>query len=355
MSCFCSFCLFRLLAIYHIAAATDGTSMCFHFYLSYARFSLKRWRLHFRLSLFFMKCCIREGGVLNHLSTVFTTIRVMAYYVKLLIVPSGLCADYLTFPVSVSIKQSGVILSAGIIACLLYLGFYLVKRLRHVSFGIFLFFITLGPVMNIIPLRILLAERFLYFPLLGYALSLAVLFNFLVIRWRRRPLLKYIVLFFQIAIIFVYSNISMIRNNDWADPIVFNQKILERYPDNYRAATNLAIAYRNIEGNIEKARLQLEKAREIEPDSYKTRELLAACYIQENRFQDAVSELRYVLILRPDYIGAYKLLAYVYIRMGKHAQALKQYRNILVLDQSNEEARDSIKDVERMIHEASGE
>lgn len=283
----------------------------------------------------------------NFYTTFLTMLSGIRYYIKLLLYPVNLCADYLTFPISTSIRDYRVLLSLLIIFGLLMLSLFLRKRLRHISFSFLWFFVTLGPVMNIIPIRILIAERFLYLPSIGYAIAVAVLFKFFSIRYRRSPLFRYGLFSFQVALIFIYSYFTVVRNTDWANEIVFNTKIIEKYPQNWRAHHNLALAYMN-DNELEKAYGEMKITLESRPGHYRTRMLLANYYIQKDRPEDAINELKYVIAIKPDFVNAYKLLASIYITQERYNDAYRQYQKMFAWDVSNREAKEGMARLENI-------
>jgi len=216
-------------------------------------------------------------------TTMLTMANGIVYYIRLLIFPVGLCADYLTFPKAASINNYTVLASIGIISGLLVFGFYLAKRLRHVSFSILWFFITLGPVMNIIPIRILIAERLLYLPIIGYAFFIAVIFRFVTLKFRGNVICRYTLGFVQACLIVVYVFMTIARNDVWSNEIRFCEDIIKKYPDNFRMRSNLSIPYIYKEKDFDRAQEELKKAIHINPDFIQARLLFARNYILMDR------------------------------------------------------------------------
>jgi protein O-mannosyl-transferase len=99
---------------------------------------------------------------------------IFAHYLRLLVVPWPLCADYagyFDFESRTLLPRSpGLLLAVAVSAA----GVALYRRgHRAVAFGIGWFLIALLPVANVIPMPIPAAERFLYLPLVGVALAFA--------------------------------------------------------------------------------------------------------------------------------------------------------------------------------------
>ena len=220
-------------------------------------------------------------------TTFLTMLKGIAHYVKLLFYPVGLCAEYFTFPIATSVRDHTVLLSMALILGLMALGFILAKRSKHVTFAIFWFFITLGPVMNIIPINVLIAERFLYLPSIGFAMAIAVLFKFLFEKFKKKAFLKYAILFVQVIVILLYSYLTMSRNTTWANDEVLSKKILEKYPDNYRIRYNLAVTYMRKDNSLEKAYREIQKTIKIAPDFLPAKMLLYKYYYRTNQREKA--------------------------------------------------------------------
>ena len=114
-------------------------------------------------------------------TTFLTMLTGMLYYIKILIWPFGLCADHLTFPIVKTFSDANVIIPLFAISGLFGAAIlFLKRRPLIVSFGILWFFITFGPVLNIVPLKILIADRFLYLPMIGYCMVLVSLISLLI-------------------------------------------------------------------------------------------------------------------------------------------------------------------------------
>jgi len=275
-------------------------------------------------------------------ATFLTMTTVIVHYLKLLVLPMNLCADHLFFPVSTSMLNLKVIFSLSLICGLLIIGFLFAKKRKHLSFAIFWFFITLLPVLNIIPVKILLAERFLYMPLIGYALATAVIFRLLIIKFADKSIIRYMI-FFSLGILIVfYSYLTMARNTVWADEVVFYEDIVQKYPENNRARFNLSVAYMRRENDLEKAYKEISEVIRIDPDNYRARMLRAAINVQRRNAAEALEELNYVTKLNKDKPEPYLLKAMIYILQGKYDSAYAQYEKMLSMDSSDLRAKNGI-------------
>ncbi|HPM43350.1 MAG TPA: hypothetical protein PLV52_05930, partial [Candidatus Omnitrophota bacterium] len=141
-----------------------------------------------------------------------SALAVLPEYLRLLFYPATLCAFYPSRIVN-SIADPAALSSIALLLTVFASIPFVFKRSRIISFGILWFFITLLPVSNVIPLKALIAERFLYLPSIGFCMILAAILALF-----HRSKTKYIsaaaiILAGSIAI--SYSVRTMTRNEDW--------------------------------------------------------------------------------------------------------------------------------------------
>jgi hypothetical protein len=123
-------------------------------------------------------------------TVVFTMLGVVGLYAELLVAPLRLCHFYDWFIVPFSTSIDGGVIRG--VACLagLGLGFVIALR-RHRPLAIALAWLALAllPMMQLLPMLNVAAERFLYLPSLGYALALGIVGSSL---GRRAPRATYL-------------------------------------------------------------------------------------------------------------------------------------------------------------------
>jgi Tfp pilus assembly protein PilF len=109
------------------------------------------------------------GG--SPLNTFYTMLPVLVRYVELLFWPLHLSPAYAqSFKSGIDLE---VLLSALLLIAIAVSGIYLYRKNRPLCFWLALFFIALLPVSQIIPLVTLMNDRYLYFPMLGFASFMA--------------------------------------------------------------------------------------------------------------------------------------------------------------------------------------
>lgn len=262
----------------------------------------------------------------NPLLTFMTMSNVLVDYIRILIFPIKLCAVGYPIPLVSSIGDVRFIFSiACIIAILASLPFFF-KRHKIVSFAIFFFFITLLPVMNIIPIKALEAERFLYLPSIGFCLLTAYIFSVLGGKLTQ-PLTRRATVAIAIAVVILmgYSTRTILRNEDWKDEIVISRKTVEASPKSAWAL--MALGANLIERDkYAEAIPHLEKAVKLSRGYELARNALGECYLRVGRFQDAINEFEQIVELNPMAVNTRNMLGVAYANLKKYTEAEKQFK-----------------------------
>ncbi len=312
------------------------------------------------------------GG--SFIYTMFTMLKVFVHYLKLLILPLNLCVDYSAFPISRNID----LFSLFIFAVVLLIGVISYKYSRVVTFAIFWFFITLLPVSNIIPIKIPMAERFLYIPSLGFVLLLGLTIK-TALQMATQRLWKGIILSFLLVILAFYSIRTSKRNRDWKDNFTLWKSTVTTCPSP-RAHTNLgielfkrkrfnqaaielkkAISSPNVdspipfiylgdiyteEGIFERAMEEYQKAwylaekggiSDRNPDKlliqqkYHIKTSLGLLYLDQGKLEQAIFELKEAINIKPDNIEAYNDLGLVYMQKNEFDKAISAFKKALTV------------------------
>ncbi|MFQ5900053.1 MAG: tetratricopeptide repeat protein [Thermodesulfobacteriota bacterium] len=285
---------------------------------------------------------IVSGVVLKGIPKFFTMAKGIAYYIKLLVLPINLSADYLTFPVSLSMDWQ-VLLSISILLAMLAAAVISYRYSRIVTFSILWFFITILPVSNIIPLRIAIAERFLYLPSIGFCLLLAVGLTRV---WKVRPLFGKVAAAVFVVITLFYSFGTIDRNRVWKDEYSFWSDLVERFPDNARAHHNLGAAYLG-KGLLNESLKAYQEAIRLAPDYQEAHYHAGDIYRRMGRLEDAVNEYRTALLIDPAYVDVYKGLGLVFYQKGEYDEAISSYKRALEIESDNVDVHYNLANVYR--------
>lgn len=268
-------------------------------------------------------------------TAVFTMFKTIPVYFRLMIFPLNLLYHYNgVLPDANSILDLRVLFSVLFLLAMIGVSFYLKKKYGEASFAILFFFVSLLPVMNLIPTMNFMAERFLY--LSSFALSVIV--SYVLVKYlndKNHNLL--ITLFLLIVVVFGYLTYN--RNLDWknnetlymtadgkdgsvllvnAGNMYANKKNFDEAEKRYRRAIeirdNSVLAHHNlgliflVKGNIDSAEIKFKKGISIDslaPDGYFQ---LANIYRQEGNLPDAISYLEKLQTIVPNYRDSKNML-----------------------------------------------
>ena len=202
------------------------------------------------------------------------------------------------------------ILSLLLVAILAYLAFALYPEYPMISFGIGWFFLSLLPVMNLVPSGILFGERYLYPGSLGFSLILAYMFSIWLKPGPTKENGRYrdIAIGVLILLTVFYGVRTYVRNRDWKDELTFFRKEAETTSASALMNDNLGIVYTKY--NLpEKALESFAKALKIKPDDPVIYFAQGEAFMQLKDFKNAVRSYREAVRLQPEYPEVYYNLA----------------------------------------------
>lgn len=241
--------------------------------------------------------------------TMITMSRGIAYYIKLMLAPYPLSLEYL-FDVSRSISDPRALLSLLLIVSMLTLAWALRGRRPILSFAILFFFVGLGPVANIIPIKAVIQERFMYLSVIGFALAvgdLARLTGPRIINWPW-PLL---------ALCFI----TFLRSQDWRSHRALVSATLKTCPQSARMHYGLGRAYA-ADGEFDKAAGEFHIALSIDPSYDEASSDLGRLALQKGQTQEALANYRKTLQVKVDAGDALFNMGTAYLRGGDYKNAV---------------------------------
>ncbi len=180
------------------------------------------------------------------------------------------------------------------------------------------FFLFLLPVINIIPLHTttVMADRYAYFSLMGYALFLAAL----ICRWNGRVMTAA-----AVVLCAVYVFIDVNRNGVWKNDITFFTRMTQDAPKKFAGFKNLGMTY-YMKGDIPRTVINLE-ASDASPDiTFKYLIGNAYLYWKESMLDKAEKSLLRAQELEPGKPEPYLVLMMLHEQKGNSAQA-QSYRD----------------------------
>jgi tetratricopeptide (TPR) repeat protein len=267
-------------------------------------------------------------------NTLLTMSTVFVDYVRVLLFPARLCAFYVTKVYSCWADANVLSSIAAIILVFAALP-VLYRRMRGASFAIWWFIITMLPVSNIVPIRALMAERFLYLPSIGFCLLAAICIERIgLIGYREKVRsTRMIAVALAALVVAAYTARTMRRNEDWKDAESITASILKAAPLNPWAYASLGAAYSSRERFAEAVK-PLAKAIALSDSYFAPRSILGFCYLEMGRYDDAIRVLSGALKLKPDNLEALNSLGVSYANVNRYDDAIRQFRRSIEIDRT---------------------
>jgi hypothetical protein len=317
---------------------------------------------------------LSQGRWENGFTGWVTTLPViLATYLRQLVWPDPMCVDQ---PVDYAAGFGAAfwISSVGLLLCLAVFFVHGEKWARW-KFALAFFFVTLIPVMGLIPINQPRADRFLYLPSAAAALAVAWLWDLARARWRTAVLALYTAAFVW------YGWRSWDYSKTFLNETVLWQNVLAVNPDSYRGYANLA-AIANNSSQPERALPLVEKSLALRHGNYAEGQVIKAYALEllskypeaeagyrlaitqggedprwlylladvlqrENKYPEAEAAFDRVAELRPNYAEARFAAGILALKMNEPEKAAAHMAAVLQTDPGNKQARDILEILRR--------
>lgn len=282
------------------------------------------------------------GGSLWH--TMLTMAKSFYYYMKVIIIPWKLTVDYV---LDIAMRIQDPLVLAGLFSAvvLVVLALKISRREKLISFGLFWFLIALLPVSNIIPLEALLAERFLYLPMVGISMAIAVSLSRLLPESQQsngRKLWGYLLI---IVLLVVYGFRTSQRNNDWRDDYTLWSSTVKTSPESPRAHFALGEVYYK-KGEYSLAIDEYKRALALNPDVAELYNVLGLAYEEGHAWGEAIgvykAGLKAKSFTNRTKVNLLLNLGNAYSRLRRPDLASAYYCKVLELEPGNAAARHNL-------------
>ncbi len=254
------------------------------------------------------------------LSAALTGLAVWGEVHRLLVLPFDPVLDRIVTPVMV---WSDLRWLAGPLWTLAALGliFFCRRRTSLVLAGYFWIIAAWVPTSGVTPIAYLLADRYLYIPLVGYCLLVAGLWDTLLQRWPNLIRRRFFAIVFLFIVAFMMGRTTA-RCLDWRDEVTILKRTIEQNGPHPRFLFGLGVAYKNA-GDIQAAIETWRRCLEFNPDYKEARVNLALALESEGNLTEA--EILYIRALDrdPNYGTAHYNLALLLEKKGKIKEALE--------------------------------
>jgi len=182
-----------------------------------------------------------------------TMVRVAGLYLELLVTPLRLCPFYDWFIVGYETSITWVVATGAMVLGLALAAAALYRRRSPlVTLGVAWLLLGLLPVSQLVPIIVVAAERFLYIPMLGWALLVGLMLQRALGRareagWSKLPVAAVAILFLA------YAARTLARVPDWRNDETINLATAEAFPETPAPYLNLATYYERFEHSPAKA------------------------------------------------------------------------------------------------------
>lgn len=253
---------------------------------------------------------------------------------------------------------------------------YSFKKSKFIFFWLSFFLLALSPTLTPFRLNWIVAERYLYLPILGLLAVLTMGLN----RLCSIPKYKQIVYILFVLIIISLSIRTIIRNIDWknednlwiatgktspSSPNTHNnlgdvygrhgdkqaalrefQKAIELKPNYGDAYHNLANTYMEL-GQIDKALENYQNALKFNPNLWQSYQNIAAIYFQQKKYDLALEEIQKAIKLNPKNLNLKINLGVIYLSAGEKEKAKEIFQVVLAVDPQNQLATQGLQETNK--------
>ncbi|MBI5573523.1 MAG: tetratricopeptide repeat protein [Elusimicrobia bacterium] len=219
----------------------------------------------------------------SFITNVFVILKAVPIYLSMIFLPFNLSVEH-NIKIPTTFFQTPVIF--GLLTAIIFsvISIYSYKKSKPVFFWLMFSAITFLPTSNIIPMQNIVAERYLYLPLIGICILLALLLKKISSRFSSVPIL----LFSSVPILLYFSALTVIRNLDWKSDFVFYSKTLEQVPDSPGINSTLGLVYARYK-NYPKAFELINYALKLDPEMLDGQGALASIYQDKGDYDKALA------------------------------------------------------------------
>lgn len=286
----------------------------------------------------------------DFLTAFLTMLQTIPLYFRLLIFPVGLLYHYNGYlPYISSFASVSAIYSIIFILFALAAALFFLKKIPMVSYAVLIVFVTLLPVMNIVPTMNFMAERFLYIP----SISLSLVITVMIIKFSNEKT-KHVLYSLVIVIAAFYAFLTYQRNFDWRDnkslflsaddkpgtviyvnigniyansheydkAEVYYRKAIKLKDETLLANTNLGKLYL-IRGNFDSAYYYMDKSYKLDTLSPEPMLALAQLFESNNMMPEAVKWLEKIQTVKPNYMNSVQMLEQIKQRLKTGGNEIK--------------------------------
>ena len=292
-----------IILIYEITKRKEGLVSFFKSHWLFLGLSLS---VSIIFTFILMKVMLEAGGIKAYrgdsfLSNFLVSLYVFLHNIKLLVFTINYSAAY-SFVVSMPVFCLKNVILILITFSLFVISVLSLRRTKVIFFSFFFFFITLLPYLNIIPISTLKADRYAFIASFSYIFMLGLAFDRLYVYQHKKfsegffKLLSVAVFLFLLA---GYSFMTIRQNTIWENSYTLWTDAVEKHPASSTANALMGVVYMEIAMDREAVKY-LERAVELLPYDYQSRNNLGIVYGRLDEPEKALKEFGTAIQLRPD-------------------------------------------------------
>jgi len=269
---------------------------------------------------------MRQGPLSTIFYNILISTRIILFYLLKTIAPVKLSCHY-PLPQKIEGWLPNIFLfSPIIIGGLIVLIFLSHKYTRKIAFGTLFFIITILPVLQLISVGQIIADRYTYIPLIGIFYILTEGFSSL---WKlNNKMVKFFLGIILIVIIVLLSYLSRLRCGVWKDGITLWSDVIKTYPQIPYAYNNRGILYAQMKAYAW-AINDFNQSLMLNPDLEEVYNNRGLVFYFKGDYELAISDFNEALRIKPDYAEAYNNRGYTYYSKEEFNKAIEDFNNAL--------------------------
>lgn len=243
----------------------------------------------------------------------FTQFRALFVYPRMFLLPVDQDLDW-DFPISRTLLDHGSIVGLVVLLALVGAAFYYRRRFPLATYGLFVYLILMSPTSSVLPIKDPVAERRLYFSMLG--LLLIVVDVLARVKMERRTLSCACAAVALVAAFATHARAAL-----WGDPVALWEDTSRKSPNKSRTHFQLAVAYSDAQ-RYDAAIAEFQKTAQIDKPDYNLLIDWGLAYDGLNRPEDALAKLREAAALEPT-AHVYSQIGMIYAKQRQYSEALE--------------------------------
>lgn len=262
-----------------------------------------------------------------------TSFRVMVKYIQMMILPIGQNIDH-DIKASESLFGLKELGSLAILLGLIYLAYFMYKRDRLVTFGIFWFFLTLSVESTIIPIRDFMFEHRMYLASYGFILALVTGLSYVPYSLKLGKYKVPATMVLIAALVIVAGIAAHARNSVWKTDLSLWSDSVKKSPEKARPWMWQGIAHTN-EKEYKKALKCFDKSVELMPKFSMGYYNRANVYKELGEDRKAIDDYTKAIEYKKDYAMAYFNRGVVRAKIGQKKESIEDYTKNLKINPRN--------------------